>query len=136
MKRSRTVKQPPTTKKSSSKGQTETGASKQPPQEYLDDSGDKAMSNYVRSIWKQYDEDNNGVLDTEEAKKFVREMMSELVTTHHAGAGGDEELGEPGDLDEEGFLQIFRMIDTDDSGTITKQEMFDYLRNICGISFQ
>ena len=132
MHKSRSIKKTPTTKKSASK------ASYTPPQEYLDDSGDKAMSNYVRSIWKQYDADNNGVLDTDEAKRFVREMMSELVVSQstYTGSTADEDLDEPGELDEEGFQEIFRMIDTDDSGTITKQEMFDYLRNICGISFQ
>ena len=65
-------------------------------------------------------------------------MMSELVVSQstYTGSTADEDIGEPGDLDEEGFQEIFKMIDTDDSGTITKQEMFDYLRNICGISFQ
>ena len=62
---------------------------------------------------------------------FVREMMSDIISSaplQHAG------LRDEDDVDEEGFEQIFRMLDTDGSGTIDKDEMWNYLKNICNIN--
>lgn len=41
--------------------------------------------------------------------------------------------GDPQEFDEEGFVQIFAILDTDNSGSISQDEMFSYLRNICGV---
>ena len=66
-----------------------------------------------------YDADGNGVLDKDESKLFVQEMMSDLVAP-----SGEE-------IDDASFEQIFAMLDTDGSGSIDKQEMFNYLRHVC-----
>ena len=98
--------------------------------EVMDDPVDEAMNTYVNNIWEMYDQDGNGELDRDEAKLFVKEMMSDIITSSPSHSG----LRDDDDVDDEGFEQIFRILDTDGSGTIDKEEMFNYLKNICNIN--
>ena len=91
------------------------------------------MNVYVRSIWKTYDQDGNGVLDRDEAKQFMREMMSEIVMIQPKDDYDDDgTTPAQNEFDEDGFSQIFTTLDADNSGTISQDEMVDYLKNICG----
>ena len=99
---------------------------------------DEAMNLYVNNIWQMYDRDGNGELDRREAKLFVQEMMNEMATSQlslidEANNKNSSDVEEEEELDEDGFEQIFKMLDTDKSGTIDKTEMFNYLKNICDI---
>ena len=89
-----------------------------------EDAIDEAMTTYIQNIWEMYDADGNGVLDKDESKQFVQEMMSDLVSADHE------------EIDDASFEQIFAMLDTDGSGTIDKQEMFNYLKTVCKFNIE
>ena len=96
---------------------------------------EKALMSYVESIWEQYDYDRNGVLDREEAQDFVKEMMFQF------GPNGGlptktlkDDQGHCVVYEEDGFEFIFQMLDTDNSGTIDKTEMMQYMRHVCKFS--
>ena len=50
--------------------------------------------------------------------------MSDLVAADHE------------EIDDASFEQIFAMLDTDGSGTIDKQEMFNYLKTVCKFNIE
>lgn len=65
----------------------------------------------IDKIWEQYDEDRNGYLDKEEARKFIEDMSDTLLKSlgHH--------------LSKRVFDDVFEHFDLDKSGTIDKDEM-------------
>ena len=69
--------------------------------EKKDETAKNPLAIYVNSIWQSYDLDGNGVLDREEAKKFVKEMMSEGMIS--SASNTYDEDGELIDFDESGF---------------------------------
>ena len=74
----------------------------------------------VEDIWLQYDNDNSGYLDKEEAREFVRHTMVEMFDNTNA-------------LDDSEFETAFVEFDADGSGTIEKDEMALFIRKIAGL---
>ena len=76
------------------------------------------IDNYVNEIWTVFDSDDNGTLDKEETRSFIRKML--------------EEVGENPEFSDEEFDKCFKEFDADGSSTISKQEMKDFIMKICG----
>ena len=79
--------------------------------------------NCIEKIWDQYDVDNSGYLDREETMAFIKESIK----------GGDLNNGEENqdkEMSEKQFEACFRMIDEDDGGMITKEEMLDFIKMV------
>lgn len=72
------------------------------------------MGDVVKDMWSQYDVDGNGILDKEEAKKFLQTSLLAM-----SGTVG----GKAGQVSDEAFMHVFRLIDTDHSGGIDRNEM-------------
>jgi hypothetical protein len=39
---------------------------------------EKELANLVKDIWKKYDRDDNGVLDRDEVKSFVTDILNDV----------------------------------------------------------
>jgi Ca2+-binding EF-hand superfamily protein len=39
---------------------------------------EKELANLVKDIWKKYDRDDNGVLDRDEVKSFVADILNDV----------------------------------------------------------
>ena len=71
---------------------------------------DRIVNKQVEEIWGKFDDDGNGILDVEEARKFFKHYL--------------DEMGEDGSaLTDEQFKDTFEQFDDDKSGTIDKEEM-------------
>lgn len=67
----------------------------------------------VDLIWHSYDKDHNGNLNIDEARQFIMSYM--------------QRIGCVEDFDEDIFLEIFDQIDKDESDTIERKEMVDFI---------
>ena len=72
----------------------------------------------IVELWEKYDADGNGYLDRNEAKMFVKDLM--------------------GQVPDDGFFKamidsVFREVDDDNSGTLDKAEMEDFLKKMTEI---
>ena len=76
------------------------------------------ISSCVDDLWQQYDTDDNGCLDKQETKRFIRETLKEM--------GGQE-------FTDEEFETIFQEFDKDGNGTIEKDEMAIFIRKVAGL---
>ena len=63
------------------------------------------------------------MLDFDEARDFVREMVF--------GKSIKDSEGNPVEFTEDGFKSIFKILDVDESGSISKDEMLVYLKTVC-----
>ena len=75
---------------------------------------EQVIAKCVDEIWKKYDDDDNGYLDKEETKKFVKDTLSDMSD----GAG----------FNDDDFDQCFNEFDNDKSGTIEKAEMVQFIK--------
>ena len=69
---------------------------------------DAVITKCVEDIWKEYDTDNNGTLDKDEAKQFMNKTLATM--------DGEENV----EYSEEDFAACFAEFDKDKSGTIDK----------------
>ena len=91
----------------------------------------------IQSIWDQYDNDNSGYLDREEAKRFVMESIK--------GQNQDTPLGkkmtlqqrekkeEEDELNEQQFEACFTAVDDDNNGSISRDEMLQFIKLVSDI---
>ena len=70
-------------------------------------------------MWENHDRDNSGQLDKEEAREFIRELLTAL------------DLGDV--FSDELFEVMFAEFDEDQSETVEKSEMLDLIKNILGL---
>lgn len=67
-------------------------------------------------IWEEYDTDNSGSLDKNEAKRFIKNTLTEFY---------DES-----DISDGDFEAAFHEFDKDGSGTIEKNELAVFVRRM------
>lgn len=68
-------------------------------------------------LWAKYDGDHNGVLDIEEAKKCLVEVFTVLLGRQLNPTKTEQK-------------DWFRSLDKDRSGTIDKQEFFEFIKKV------
>ena len=97
---------------------------------------DEILRNCIEAIWDKYDADQSGYLDKEQCFVFMLESVSDLM--HHDG-DLDRQSDEPL-TDEENrefwkpqFEVLFRKVDIDGSGTICKNEMLLFIKQLIEI---
>ena len=90
----------------------------------VENPGDEFLRQYVDEIWDEYDKDNSGALDREETKRFVTNMRYVINILPK----GDEKGG----VSEADFEACFKLVDTDGSGTIEKDEMAVFIKKYAG----
>ena len=73
----------------------------------------------VEEIWVKYDDDNNGFLDKNEAKQFVKDTLMDM---------SDE-----GAFNDTDFDECFKEFDKDGSGTIEKDEMVEFIKKVANL---
>ena len=76
----------------------------------------KALGQTVEQIWLEYDKDGNGILDRDEMRLFIRDVLVEC--------------GLAKNYNEQDFAKVFQMVDEDGNGTICKKEMFKFVKKI------
>lgn len=91
----------------------------QPNPQQQPDAVNEVVQRVVDDIWAQYDKDNNGFLDKEEAKSFVIKTLADL--------GGDNQFSD------EAYEETFGVFDKDGSGTISRGEMVSFIKEVAGI---
>lgn len=79
---------------------------------------EEAIQEVVDQIWGTYDVDESGVLEKEEAKKFVQDTLAEV--------------GQGDDFSEEAFGEFLQTFDKDNSGTIEKAELQVFIMQVVG----
>lgn len=67
-------------------------------------------------IWDQYDTDNSGSLDMDEAKRFLKNTLTEFY--------------DDSDFSDGDFEAAFHEFDADGSGTIEKNEMAIFVKRM------
>ena len=84
-------------------------------------SGDpeQVIQRCVAEIWSQYDKDNSNTLDKTETKAFVQATMAEM--------------SENDTFSEEDFEGCFKEFDTDGNGTISREEMANFIKKVAGL---
>ena len=80
---------------------------------------DNVIKMCVDAIWDKYDTDLNGSLDKEETKRFVQDTISDVADTTQV-------------FNDRDFDQCFAEFDVDGSGTIEKDEMADFIKQVAG----
>ena len=70
----------------------------------------------VGSIWGQFDTDQSGTLDKEEARAFVQKALFDIG---HMPCS------------EEAFNDLFAIIDEDNSGSLDPLEMYRFMQEYC-----
>jgi hypothetical protein len=74
---------------------------------------EKRITTMIESMWSKYDDDNNDVLDRGECRKFVKAVLRP----------GEE-------INQDRFDDLFKEMDRDESNTIDKTEMFDFIMKL------
>ena len=67
----------------------------------------------VHQIWQEYDTDNNGCLDKDEMKLFIKDILTE---TSHISNYNDND-----------FEKVFKLFDDNGDGKVSQSEMHDCL---------
>lgn len=71
-------------------------------------------------MWGTYDTNNSGVLEKEEAMRFVKDSLTQM------NAGGKQSY----EYKEKDFEMFFEELDKDHSGSIDKGEMFLFIQKV------
>ena len=87
---------------------------------------DEILISCIDEIWQNYDQDQNGLLDKRETKKFLLDTIAEMYGGSEADV--DKMFGEH--FTDEEFSNSFYKIDTDKSDTISKDEMLQFIKKI------
>ena len=73
----------------------------------------------MEDIWDDYDSDGNGQLDRVEFKTYLNDTLEDVAS------GGST-------LTDDEFNKLYDEFDTDQNGTISKDEMFELVLHIFG----
>ncbi len=77
---------------------------------------DEYFRGIVDNIWAEFDKDGSGVLEKDEAKKFLQSSLSEMEDADK--------------FSEANFEEFFKESDKNGNGTIDKDEMVIYLKKL------
>lgn len=80
----------------------------------------ETLKDCINEIWGEYDTDGSGVLEKDETKIFVRDILQ--------GVGVDG-----ANFSDRDFETCFRETDTDGNGVISKDEMWSFIKNVAGL---
>ena len=83
------------------------------------ESVDQILKNCVDEIWEMFDDDGNGLFDSEETTAFIRHTLTEM--------------GESPDYSESDFLACFQQFTKSGRGYITKPEMMIFIKKVAGL---
>ena len=88
---------------------------------------EKELKSLVKDIWKKYDRDDNGVLDRDEIKSFVADILNDVKL--------DKQWQTKPDSAKLDINEIFDQIDKDGNGTVDINEMVVFLIKVSGFTF-
>ena len=88
---------------------------------------EKELKSLVKDIWKKYDRDDNGVLDRDEIKSFVADILNDVKL--------DKQWQTEPDSAKLDINEIFDQIDKDGNGTVDINEMVVFLIKVSGFTF-
>ena len=88
---------------------------------------EKELKSLVKDIWKKYDRDDNGVLDRDEIKSFVADILNDVKL--------DKQWQTEPDSAKLDINEIFDQIDKDGNGTVDIDEMVMFLIKVSGFTF-
>ena len=97
---------------------------------------DAVLKDEFAVVWKKYDDDGNGYLDTEEGIRFVKDFMKVIASCSGVSyeklvadlSHNDEDPSRP--LTEGEVIRLFfAVVDVDDDGMITRSEFENYLKS-------
>ena len=74
----------------------------------------------MNEIWAEYDTDGSGVLEREETRLFVTDVLKGLGINNGQFSDNDFEI-------------TFRETDLDGNGVISKSEMRHFIKNVAGL---
>ena len=84
----------------------------------------------IEQLWDTYDVDDSGYLDREQTRKFFLDTICE----EDPGPYEDDEFEEDeGRMSMYEFNRVFKAIDTDGNGTLSKDEMIEFIKKLTGI---
>ena len=86
------------------------------------------LSECVELLWTLYDSQDLGYLDREQSKLFVEDAL--LGRDFHHSSDGSDGID---DLSDQEYNSIFSKIDTDGNGTLSKDEMVEFLKLLTGL---
>ena len=82
---------------------------------------DAVIKKCVDDIMKEYDTDNNGYLDKNEAKTFVEKTLGEMQADGAQGFSDDD------------FNACFNEFDKNGDGTIEREELAQFIKKVAGL---
>ena len=80
----------------------------------------EVLKECVNEIWGEYDKDGSGVLEREETRTFVTDILKGLGINN-------------GQFSDHDFEITFRETDLDGNGVISKSEMRHFIKNVAGL---
>ena len=95
---------------------------------------DDVLRIYIDKIWIKYDDDNNGYLDREETKQFISDSIKgvDMDTLRSTSKSADSD-SEDSVMNDKQLDRCFQIFDEDNSGMITKSEMFYFIKMFTGM---
>lgn len=101
-------------------------------QKYIEKSENKLIIEHiVDQIWAQYDTDNSGVLERDEAQSFVGMVLDIHEKTLAAEVGR-----KPKEITEEDIEAVIKEGDTDNDGNLSKEEVNNWVKRFMQKSTQ
>lgn len=86
---------------------------------------DKIINDVIDEIWKVYNDDDNEFLDRSEMEKFI------YITLIESGIRQYDRIE---DLrNDENFIRCYNLFDKDNDGTISKDELGSFIREVSGL---
>ena len=83
---------------------------------------DDILMRCIDSLWNKYDDDGSGYLDKDETKVFILESIH----------GDEKPPADELDKMDSHFNACFKIVDVDNNGTISKDEMLGFIKLITG----
>ena len=73
----------------------------------------------IEELWKEYDQNNNGVLEEGEAREFFKKTLGNLI---------DQDDKKQSYIADMALEEIFKGLDKDGEGYVVKESMVNFLK--------